>query len=126
MPSVALASLVSAVQEVQDLLAAARMPSGATLHERAARERVIGRSGVVLLSSHFERYIHAVNEEAVAFLNGCQLSPEAFPLSARLLHSRSPIDGMLETQWSNREGALTKFAAEEAWLWAGGSSGTLF
>lgn len=125
MASAALESLIAAIAEVEHLLAAARMPRGSTLAERASRERVIGRAGVVLLSSHYERYIYALNEEAVAFMNHCRPPSDSIPVAARLLHSRVPVDSMLETDWLKREDALTHFASHESWLWSTGESGSL-
>jgi hypothetical protein len=41
--------------------------------------RAVGRGQIVLLCSHFERYIYAINEELVAFLNTNQVQGNRLP-----------------------------------------------
>jgi hypothetical protein len=123
MPSAALQSITTSVSEVQDLLSA--LLTAGPVRMRLKRARVIGRAGVVLLSSHFERYFYTVNEEAVAYLNAQGVRSNALPEGLRLLHSAEPIDRMLETQWQNRAAQLTAFVRDESWLWAPGQTGTI-
>jgi hypothetical protein len=119
----AIQALSVAVEEVQHLLAA--LPSTGPLNVRLARARVVGRAGVVLLASHFERYFYALNEEAITYLNGHQVPSENIPEQFRLLHSADMIDRILETQWPNRARQLAEFANDEAWLWVPGRTGVV-
>lgn len=122
MPSAAATSLFVGVEEISYLI----NPNQALpVHERLARARVSGRASVVLLCSHFERYLYTVNEEAVTFLNGRGLPSERIPETLRLLHSAESIDRLLGTQWMNRADQLTTLVAEEAWLWTQGHQGAL-
>jgi hypothetical protein len=117
-------ALLQAVDEITTLLSQPNPPGG-SLAQKAARDRVVGRAGVVLLSSHFERYLRAVNEEAVTFVNSSALRCEALPLDFRLLHSRSVVDSVYATSWERRETGLTAFALSEAWLWTPNGTGSL-
>jgi len=67
MPSEALRAFKTALGEIVDLRSVAR-PSLASSSLRLAR--AAGRAQAVLLSAHFERYLYAINEEAIEFLNG--------------------------------------------------------
>src|SRR5262245_25212618 len=107
MPSAAFQALTVAVEEVKNLLGA-QLSTG-PIPQRLARARVVGRASVVLLASHFERYLYAVNEEAVTFLNDQKVQCDAIPEQIRLLHSVEPIDRFLETQWLNRASQLGTF-----------------
>jgi hypothetical protein len=62
--------------------------------------RAVGRAQVVLLSSHFERYFYAVNEEAVDFVNAKHIS--ATVLSSRLNFFILGIQSMISRQWIGR------------------------
>jgi hypothetical protein len=88
-------------------------------------ERALGRARVVLLSSHVERYVHAVNEEAVTYLNGRQIAGSSLPVSVRLMHSRQPLEDAAATVWQNREPKLATLVAEEGWLWSNDATGVL-
>jgi hypothetical protein len=68
MSSRALQSLLIALEEVGDLQRANPTPTGAA-PSQPETTRAIGRASVVLLSSHLERYIRNLNEEAVEFVN---------------------------------------------------------
>ena len=114
MPSVALLALNDAIAEVKELSNFGQI-ARPLLHARAT-----GRAQVVLLSSHFERYFYAVNEEAVAHLNSRSLVPTALPLMMRLLHSKDPLELAEQTSWENRESALVAMFESDAWLWTGG------
>lgn len=116
MASESLNAFVEAVQEVADLQQADPMPSGGPPLDPMTT-RVIGRACVVLLSSHFERYIYSVNEEATDVLNLNGISGLFLPESLRLLHSRTSVDAMLESGWERRGDQLRNFVQDEAWLW---------
>lgn len=116
MPSDAIAAFVTAVGEVDDLESADPTPLGGAPVDPTT-SRVIGRASVVLLSSHFERYIYAVNQEATAVLNQANASGTRLPEPLRLLHSRLGIETMLETGWERRAPQLRAFMATDGWLW---------
>ncbi|MGQ4414169.1 HEPN domain-containing protein [Streptomyces sp. SAS_269] len=78
------------------------------------------RACVVLLCSHFESYLYNVNEQAVDFLNSCQLPAVRIPLEMRLLQARQPIDEMSLKQWVRREENLIEFIREHSSMWSNG------
>ena len=98
---------------------------GLKLPESLRVARAIGRAQVVLLSSHFERYIRSINEEAVGALNQRGIASQSFPSKLRLLHSKQAIDTLGETVWDNRENQLVDFVNQDAWLWRGNDRGTI-
>jgi hypothetical protein len=124
MASGALTSLISAVGEVSDLERIIPVPSR-TLKRKTASYRVIGRASVVLLSSHFERYFYAINEEASSFINACGVSSNRLPERLRLVHSKLAIDNLQLAAWDRRTDGLTEFIEMESWLWINGSTGML-
>lgn len=116
MPSDSLAAFASGIVEVRDLERGDPTSRGdAPTDPQLAR--VVGRASVVLLSSHFERYIYSVNEEAAAVLNSTPDTPAQLPELFRLLHSRSAIDGLVETGWEHRGSGLRNLIVTDAWLW---------
>jgi hypothetical protein len=124
MPSSALGGLQAAIAEVGVLLAASS-PRPKGLAARTARVRVLGRACVVLLSSHFERYVYAVNEEAASFVNGAPLTGDLLPEALRLIHSKPVFDGIAQTSWDRRADKLLEMARNESWLWLTGATGRL-
>jgi hypothetical protein len=126
MPSQAFASLKAALQEVSDLARLVRFPPIGRMSSTALRAaRAASRAQVVLLSSHFERYIYSSNEEAVTFLNAGKIASALLPERLRLLHSRYPIDEIAEVEWVNRAHKLGSFVSGESWLWTPGGTGVL-
>ncbi|HEY2141184.1 MAG TPA: HEPN domain-containing protein [Solirubrobacteraceae bacterium] len=124
MASDSLDAFVRAVEEVTELQRADPTPVGQPPSDPATT-RVIGRASVVLLSSHFERYIYAVNEEATCFINAMNVVGVNLPELFRLMHSRTSVDAMLETGWDRRAEKLRSFVQSEGWLWGAEQSGTL-
>jgi len=122
MPSEALRAFKTALGEIVDLRAVTR-PSLASSSLRLAR--AAGRAQVVLLSGHFERYLYAINEEAIEFLNRNKISSSVLSDRLKLLHSRYPIDEMSEIDWENRSKRLSAFIAQDGWLWSFGAIGSL-
>ncbi|MEZ6189121.1 MAG: HEPN domain-containing protein [Planctomycetota bacterium] len=92
-------------------------PKSASRQEISALSSVVGRAGIVMLTSHFERYIYAANEEAVGFVNQQSPSSHKLPLTLRLQHSKPPLDELERTSWENRAQQLHDFASTDAWLW---------
>lgn len=125
MPSEALRQLRAALGEVTDLGRAARSSLIAATGASLRLVRAVGRARVVLLSSHFERYLYAVNEEAVLFLNDQRVAASALPEILKLLHSKSLIDEMAETGWERRSEKLVNFISGDGWLWSTAGAGTL-
>jgi hypothetical protein len=79
----------------------------------------------VLLSSHFERYVYAVNEEAIGFLNLKRIPGAVLSQDLRLLHSRQPIDELAATAWERRDTKLRDFVSHDAWIWTVSGPGNL-
>ena len=124
MPSTALVSLKGALEEIYLLGSTVDLSSMKPESSRSLA-RVTGRAQIVLLSSHFERYIYAANEEAVSALNSASLASASIPERIRLLHSADLVDSIAKTGWDRRTAQLTKFITDEAWLWSTGGEGTL-
>jgi hypothetical protein len=117
MRSEALGNFLSALREVDALQRANPSPqegSGLRLPEIV---RAIGRAEVVLLSSHFERYIYALTEEAVGRISDCGGTAGTLPAKLKLEHSRLSIEAIAATQWDRRGELLEKYTSNESWLW---------
>lgn len=127
MSSRALADLLTAIDEVSSLRSHYPVPRGKIGSGIvAAAAKAHGRACVVLLSSHFERYLYAVNQEATEWLNVTACEMSKIPLEIRLLHSRERVDILAQTNWKNRETKLKEFFPLEAPLWSDmGKTGTL-
>ena len=116
MPSESLKSLLEGIEEVRDLQTANPTPPGG-LPDRPRVVRAINRASVVLLSSHLERYLRGVNEEAVAVINAANVDGRSLPESLRLQHSRIAIEELANAQWDNRAGMLSRLVETDGWLW---------
>ncbi len=125
MPSAALLALLAAVEEVKDLGRASHPTLGPGSAGSRRLARAIGRGQVVLLCSHLERYVYAVNEELVAFLNQRGIAGNTLPLEIRLRHSALPLDELAKIGWQDRADSLQRFIVENSWLWDPNSSGLL-
>jgi hypothetical protein len=125
MPSQSLQALQIALDEVSELGKASHPTLGPKAPESLRLARAVGRGQVVLLSSHFERYIYSLNEELVGFLNNQNLNGDKIPDRIRLLHSTVPIDELGRTSWENRGPKLTQFISSEAWIWMGHATGKI-
>lgn len=125
--SVALHGLITGVEEIRALrshypVRAGHLASGFT----ATAAKAHGRACTVLLSSHFERYIHRINEEAVDWLNGTPRPLSMLPEELLLLHSQEPVDELSRTNWQKRADQLRAFASKDGLLWApNGATGRL-
>jgi hypothetical protein len=124
MPSAALQSLLTALIEIETLEKANPSPIGAA-PQQPEITRVIGRASVVLLSSHYERYIHSLNEELIAAFNANGLHGCRYPDKVRLLHSKIIVEEMIETSWEHRGPQLTSFVSSDSWLWQQNVGGSL-
>lgn len=117
MTSNALANLLVGLEEIKALQRANPSPNEGSGLRKPEIVRAIGRSEVVLLSSHFERYIYGLHEEAVDYL--CQSGTKAgsLPEMLRLQHSRQSVDDIVAKSWERRSTSLKKYSSEESWLW---------
>lgn len=127
MTSQALTGLSGGVAEVKALRARYPVPRGGIpTGIEAVAAKAHGRACVVLLSSHLERYIYAVNEEAVDWLNSRCCGLENFCEEFLLIHSRAAIDSLASKSWEKRGSALRDFVAIQAPFWSeGGTTGKL-
>lgn len=121
MASTSLQAFLSALEEIKELGTASHPTLGPGAGPSLGLARAIGRGQIVLLSSHFERYFYAVNEEAVAFLNASNVSANIIPEKIRLLHSMHPVNEMNLTGWEHRKEKLAGFVQTDAWLWTNGN-----
>lgn len=125
MPSQAFSSFKGAIDEV-GVLGTASHPSLAPSDPQSLKiARAIGRGQIVLLSSHFERYIYALNEELIAYVNSQNVDRRKLPKPFRLVHSTIPIDELAQTGWEQRAEKLEEFVSSDAWMWTSPSSGTV-
>ena len=82
--------------------------------------RALGRSAIVLLSSHLERFIYALFECASASICDQAIEVSRLPLMLRLEHSRLPIEDISSTSWERREAKLVNYSSTEAQMWVTG------
>src|SRR5437763_1971219 len=118
MSSSALVGLLAGLAEIKALQRANPSPQQGSGLKRPDVVRAIGRSEIVLLSSHFERFIYALNEQAVDSLCQASVISNLIPEPLRLEHSRHAIDSIFGTAWEKRGPALVRYSAEEAGLWS--------
>ena len=112
--SPAVEALYEALEEINALERLQPEISGSSrLISRSSR--ALGRAAVVLLCSHFERYLYAINEAAVSYLNTHDTYGDKVPESIRLVHSRQSVDALAQTSWENRQTALSEFMKHEGW-----------
>lgn len=117
MPSEALQQLLAGLVEIDNLQKANPSPQEGSGLRRPDVVRAIGRSEVVLLSSHFERFIYALTEEAVGHLCASGRPASDLPERMRLEHAKLVIDDLASTGWERRATKLKKYSSEESWLW---------
>jgi hypothetical protein len=123
MPSQAFQSFVAATDEVDALGTASHPSPSDPASLRIAR--AVGRGQIVLLSSHFERYIYALNEELIAFVNAQNVHSDRLDQTFRLQHSMAPVDDLALTGWERRGAQLEAFVVSDAWLWTPQTSGNI-
>lgn len=126
MTSQALADLLAGVEEVRALRTHYPVPRRLPTGDKAVAAKAHGRSCVVLLSSHLDRYVYAVNEEAIQWLNACGCSLRRFPEEFLLQHSRGAVDALAERVWERRADPLRDFVRQQGPIWtASGQAGLL-
>ena len=119
MPSQALDALGNGIAEVMELQRANPTPPGG-FPGRPRVIRALNRASVVLLCSHFERYLYDVNEEAAIFVNGYRVPALQLPERLRLQQSRGRIDELAKSEWTQRGERLAAFVNEDGGLWMAG------
>lgn len=117
MPSIALLGLRSGLDEIRSLRKLSPVRASLARGAKALTARAHGRATVVLLSGHYERYIRAVNEEALYWLNAQSITSTQMPVAIRLRHSKATIDALVGVNWDHREKVLTEFASTDSLLW---------
>lgn len=122
MPSNALNALTVGLAEIEALQRANPSPSKGSGLKKPDVVRAIGRSEVVLLSSHFERYLYALNQEAVDALCGSTALCDVLPERLKLEHSRHIIEAISLISWERRSTVLRDYSAQESWMWHPGDS----
>lgn len=127
MSSQALHGLLEGVAEVKALRTRYPVPRrGIATGIEAIAAKAHGRACVVLLNSHFERYVHAVNEEAIDWLNSHHCGLDRFQEVFLLTHSRGAIDELAKKSWEKRGSALRSFISTHGPFWSeGGTTGEL-
>lgn len=117
MASAALEGLRAGLLEISAMQRANPSPQAGGGLTRPAVVRAIGRAEVVLLSSHFERYLYALNEEAVTVVLNGSIPAGKLPEEVRLLHSRPPVDALAQTAWDRRADKLRTMSEFESEIW---------
>lgn len=119
MISAALRELQQSLEEVSDLSALAKgLRPDRTVHVK--RTRAVCRSSVLLIYSHFEKYIYTINSESFDAICQFCTSYDRLPLMIRLHHSRRPIDSLASTSWEHRQKKLEELFSTESGLWRSG------
>lgn len=124
MPSSSLDNFFLGSREVSTLLGTDPTPLGHIPHNPDLT-RSVTRACVVILCSHFERYLRSVNEEAILLINKVMISHTSVPLTFRLRHASITIDDIAKTSWEHRQEKLEEYTRTDAWLWGTAIKGTL-
>jgi hypothetical protein len=114
----ALNALLMGLAEIKALQRANPSPRQGSGLKKPDVVRAIGRSEVVLLSSHFERYIYGLNEEAVHVLCDSKIPVAVLREMLKLQYTKQAIDEIAATGWEKRASALVRYSATESLLWS--------
>lgn len=123
MGSSALADLLAGIAEVRALRGHVPRRESVPKSQRAtwaAAQSANRRACVVLLCSHFERYIYGANEEATDYLNASGVPSERLPERLRLLQTRQVVDDLALQQWDSRASKLGDFSTRHSPMWQPG------
>lgn len=124
MPSTAHAELTSGLAEVRLLRGFVRPQNTVPLNQRrewTAARTANNRACVVLLCSHYERFIYALNEAATDHLNAALLTSDQIPEKIRLLQTKKAVEDVALQQWELRSKKLEELAAGHLNLWTPGA-----
>lgn len=125
MASQALQELLDGISEVKALRTHVKRRSHTTasdMHKWNAARIANRRARTVLLCSHFERFMYALNENATDFLNSSGVPSERLPERLRLLQSRVLVDDLAKQSWEKRADRLSHFASEHSPMWIFGAT----
>jgi len=117
MPSNALKGLQAGLEEVRALRKLSPVRDTLARGPKASTARAHGRASVVLLSGHYERYIRALNEEALAWFKFQDVKSSQVPDEIKLRHSKVTIDKIATASWNNRKQMLIDFSMNDSLLW---------
>lgn len=117
MTSNALAALEAGLAEISALQRSNPRPSEGGGLRRPDVVRALGRAEVVLLSSHLERYIYALIEESVTYIEQMAVPAERLTDEFRLVHARTAIEDIASIGWDRRGERLREYSRLEAGLW---------
>jgi hypothetical protein len=125
--SQALTALLGGADEVRAMRTHYPVPQrGFPTGDKALAAKAHGRACVVLLSSHLDRYVYAVNEEAVDWLNSRACPMVNFPEPFLLQYSKNAVDELADRSWEKRGPHLRVFVASHGPVWSpGGVAGSL-
>lgn len=124
--SKALTDLLDNLEEIRLLqsiieISATKLPTVGEIK----RENSVNRAAIVLLSSYFERYIYAINEEVCLLANTNGIKSQLISEDIKLLHAKYDFDLIQEMQWVNRLGSLMEYSNSTAWLFIDNSIGII-
>ena len=118
MSSPALEGLAAGIEEVKLIQSVGPPPGKGLLGAEAVKSSLV-RSAIVLLVSHLERFIYALNESAFESLGSADVPAAALQDELRLLHAKPAIDEIALMQWNHRAPKLDELMDQEARLWVG-------
>lgn len=121
MGSSALEGLSAGLEEVKLIQSVGPPPSMDVLRAESIRSSLM-RSAIVLLVSHLERFIYALNELALESLGSVGVPAANLQDELRLLHAKPAIDEVAVIQWDRRASKLDELMNQEARLWGGALS----
>lgn len=124
MASQALQELLDGVSEVRALRTHVKRRAhinAPELHRWNAARIANRRACTVLLCSHFERFVYALNDNATDFMNATGVLSERLPERMRLLQSRGFVDELAKQNWENRAQRLGQFASNHSPMWIKGA-----
>lgn len=116
--SESLTRLQAGLTEVRALLAANPVPRQGL--PRFDVLRAIGRSSVVLTTSHFEAFIYGLTEEMSTAIIRESTNGRRLPVRLRLRHSSEIIEQAAATGWESREKFMIELFSTEGALWLDG------
>ena len=79
---------------------------------------------VVLLCSHYERYIYGINESLIDVLNGIAPQADRLPIRMLLRQIKIPLEALATREWTQRETQLKQLFEIYAYHWLPGQGVT--
>jgi RiboL-PSP-HEPN len=104
MPSDALSQLEQGLDEVRQLRGyAGQFNSSIERQDRLQFIITARRACVVLLCSHYERYLYGLNESFIDVLNQTAPQPDRLPTQMLLRQIKMPLETLATKEWTQRE-----------------------